>query len=94
MAALRGKFHEQYEGMGPEMVATIIFGALLTGVMGAATAITLGAAWWIVVLAFVGAGNLGTGLIVVLSFLRSNDRPGGPLGQTMGAPALSRQTQS
>jgi len=55
------------------MVLAIIFVALLTGVMGTVTAIMLGAAWWIVVLAFVGAGNLGAGLIVGFAFLRSNE---------------------
>ena len=80
--------------MEPEMAAKIIFGALLAGVMGAATAITLGDAWWIVVLAFIGAGNLGTGLIVGLSFLRRKDQPVDAMGQTKGDPELSRETQS
>ncbi|WP_143037473.1 hypothetical protein [Allgaiera indica] len=66
----------------------------MTGIMGGVAAAMLGAAWWVVVLAFVGAGNLGTGLIVVLSFLRSDERPGGPLGQPTAAPALSRQIRS
>ncbi len=55
------------------MVLTIIFGALLTGGMGAVAAILLGAAWWVDVLAFIGAGNLGTGLILGFAFLRGNE---------------------
>lgn len=76
------------------MVPAIIIGALLTGIAGGVTAAMLGAAWWVVAFAFVGAGNLGTAVIVAISFMRGNERPGGPLGQPATAPALSRRIRS
>lgn len=53
------------------MVMTIMLAALTIGGVGAGTALVFGAAWWMVLLSFVAAGNLACFAAIGLAFLRS-----------------------
>lgn len=61
------------------MAMAIMMVALAVGGIGAGGALVLGAAWWMVLLAFVAAGNLACFAVIGLAFLRASGN--GPRGR-------------